>query len=138
MGIGLISQGIMSGCYHICPNDRNYQFDTAFMYTISLLILAEIYQSRHPDINVNAHTAFGLIAFVIFIGVIGVLYSSSYIWMLFLFHVVFFVFSLKVYYLGLWRLDSGIFKRIWLVRYKIQILFQPNIVDCNHFILVLE
>jgi len=32
--------------------------DTAFMYTISILILLKIYQTRHPDINANAYTAF--------------------------------------------------------------------------------
>jgi hypothetical protein len=34
----------MSGCYHVCPNHTNFQFDTAFMYTISILILLKIYQ----------------------------------------------------------------------------------------------
>ena len=34
MGIALIMEGIMSGCYHVCPNHTNFQFDTAFMYTI--------------------------------------------------------------------------------------------------------
>ena len=53
--------GVMSGCYHVCPNHTNFQFDTAFMYTISILILLNIYQSRHPDINANAYTAFGVL-----------------------------------------------------------------------------
>ena len=53
--------GIMSGCYHVCPNHTNFQFDTAFMYTISILILLKIYQTRHPDINANAYTAFGVL-----------------------------------------------------------------------------
>ena len=39
MGLALIMEGIMSGCYHVCPNHTNFQFDTAFMYTIALLIL---------------------------------------------------------------------------------------------------
>jgi hypothetical protein len=51
----------MSGCYHVCPNHTNFQFDTAFMYTISILILLKIYQTRHPDINANAYTAFGVL-----------------------------------------------------------------------------
>lgn len=53
--------GVMSGCYHVCPNHTNFQFDTAFMYTISVLILLTIYQTRHPDINANAYTAFGVL-----------------------------------------------------------------------------
>ena len=44
MGLALIMEGIMSGCYHVCPNHTNFQFDTAFMYTISILILMKIYQ----------------------------------------------------------------------------------------------
>ena len=46
MGLALIMEGIMSGCYHVCPNHTNFQFDTAFMYTISILILLKIYQTR--------------------------------------------------------------------------------------------
>ena len=34
----------MSGCYHICPNHSNFQFDTAFMYTIAILCMLKIYQ----------------------------------------------------------------------------------------------
>lgn len=83
MGLALIMEGIMSGCYHVCPNHTNFQFDTAFMYTISILILLKIYQTRHPDINANAYTAFGVLAFIIFIGVIGVLHGSIYFWIFF-------------------------------------------------------
>ena len=43
----------------------------------------KIYQTRHPDINANAYTAFGVLAFIIFIGVIGVLHSDFYFWMFF-------------------------------------------------------
>ena len=75
----------MSGCYHVCPNNTNFQFDTAFMYAISMLILLKIYQTRHPDINANAYTAFGILAFIIFVGVIGVLYGDGnwYFWVFF-------------------------------------------------------
>ena len=45
--------------------------------------LLKIYQTRHPDINANAYTAFGVLAFIIFIGVIGVLHSDFYFWMFF-------------------------------------------------------
>ena len=64
MSLNIISinfLGVMSGCYHVCPNHTNFQFDTAFMYTISVLILLTIYQTRHPDINANAYTAFGVL-----------------------------------------------------------------------------
>merc|ERR1719187_481225 len=76
MGFALIMEGLMSGCYHICPNHSNFQFDTAFMYTIAILCVLKIYQFRHPDINANAYTAFGVLAFVILIGMLGVTQSS--------------------------------------------------------------
>lgn len=120
MGLALIMEGILSGCYHVCPSHDNFQFDTAFMYTIAILILLKIYQNRHPDINANAYTAFGALAFIIFVGVIGVLHGNLYFWMFFTsLHVVScLVLSIQVYYMGRWKLDLGIFKRMWLVCYN--------------------
>ena len=37
---------VIVGCYHICPNHSNFQFDTAFMYTIAILAMLKIYQFR--------------------------------------------------------------------------------------------
>ena len=106
-----------SGCYHVCPNHTNFQFDTAFMYTISILILLKIYQTRHPDINANAYSAFGVLAFIIFIGVIGVLHGNLLFWVLFSgLHISScLVLSFQIYYMGRWRVNAGIFKRIWNV-----------------------
>ena len=122
MGLALIMEGIMSGCYHVCPSHVNFQFDTAFMYTIAILILLKIYQTRHPDINANAYTAFGVLAFIIFIGVIGVLYGSNnqYFWIFFTaLHVLScLALSFQVYYMGRFRLNLGIFKRFWLICYN--------------------
>jgi len=72
MGIALAMEGILSACYHVCPSYNNFQFDTAFMYMIGWLTMLKIYQTRHPDINAHAHTAYCAIAVVVFIGVIGV------------------------------------------------------------------
>jgi len=49
-----------------------YSIDTAFMYMIGWLSMIKIYQSRHPDVNAHAHTAYCIIAFFVFVGVIGV------------------------------------------------------------------
>jgi hypothetical protein len=38
---------------------------------------------RHPDINANAYTAFGVLAFVIFLGVLGVVNGSVTFWIFF-------------------------------------------------------
>ena len=102
MGLALIMEGIMSACYHVCPNHTNFQFDTAFMYTISILILLKIYQTRHPDINANAYMAFSALAFIIFVGVIGVLHGDPYFWMFFVtLHVAAcLLLSIQVYYMG--------------------------------------
>ncbi|XP_023321572.1 SID1 transmembrane family member 1 [Eurytemora carolleeae] len=120
MGLALVMEGLMSGCYHICPNHSNFQFDTAFMYTIAILCMLKIYQFRHPDINANAYTAFGVLAFVILIGVIGVLNSSILFWIFFTgVHVITcLILSIQIYYMGRWKVDAGLFKRIWLMLYN--------------------
>jgi hypothetical protein len=43
MGIALSMEGILSGCYHVCPSFNNFQFDTAFMYMIGWLCMLKIY-----------------------------------------------------------------------------------------------
>ena len=102
MGLALVMEGVMSACYHVCPNHTNFQFDTAFMYTISILILMKIYQTRHPDITANAYTAFFALAFVIFVGTLGILDGSLAFWAVFtVLHVLAgLVLSLQVYYKG--------------------------------------
>ena len=32
MGVALMFEGVLSACYHICPTNENFQFDTTFMY----------------------------------------------------------------------------------------------------------
>jgi hypothetical protein len=41
MGASLVGEGILSACYHICPTDINFQFDTTFMYAIALLMFLQ-------------------------------------------------------------------------------------------------
>lgn len=117
MGFALVMEGLMSGSYHICPNHSNFQFDTAFMYTIAILCMLKIYQFRHPDINANAYTAFGVLAFVIFIGVLGVVNGSVTFWIGFtgLYVVSCFILSIQIYYMGRWKVDSGLARRVWLM-----------------------
>jgi len=117
MGFALVMEGMMSGSYHICPNHSNFQFDTAFMYTIAILCMLKIYQFRHPDINANAYTACGVLAFVIFIGVLGVVEGSGNIpfWTAFtgLYVVSCFLLSIQIYYMGRWKVDMGLPRRVW-------------------------
>nr|XP_018910555.1 PREDICTED: SID1 transmembrane family member 1-like [Bemisia tabaci] len=113
MGTALMMEGILSACYHICPNHSNIQFDTSFMYIIAMLSMLKIYQNRHSDINASAYTTYLVLACVIFIGMCGILNGS------FIFYVVFtalhiitcFFLSLQIYYMGRWKLGFHSFKR---------------------------
>ena len=44
MGLALFMEGVMSSCYHICPTDVTFQFDTTFMYLIAVLMFMKLYQ----------------------------------------------------------------------------------------------
>ncbi|KAM3186479.1 hypothetical protein ACTXT7_004232 [Hymenolepis weldensis] len=46
--------------------------DTAYMYILALILMLKIYQTRHPDINASAHSAYMVMAVVILAGVTGV------------------------------------------------------------------
>ncbi|KAK9746974.1 dsRNA-gated channel SID-1 [Popillia japonica] len=66
MGVALIVEGILSACYHICPNQSNYQFDTSFMYVMAVLIMVKLYQNRHPRINASAYATFTVLGVAVF------------------------------------------------------------------------
>jgi hypothetical protein len=120
MGAALVMEGVLSGCYHVCPNHSNFQFDTSFMYVISMMCMLKIYQTRHPDINASAYATFGVLAVVILIGMCGVLGGSWYFWIGFtVIHLVIcLVLSAQIYYMGRWKLDVGVFKRVFTVMYN--------------------
>ncbi|XP_063219057.1 SID1 transmembrane family member 1-like [Bacillus rossius redtenbacheri] len=129
MGAALMMEGVLSGCYHVCPNHSNFQFDTSFMYVIAMMCMVKIYQTRHPDINANAYATFGVLAIVIFIGMCGVLTGTPYFWIVFtIVHlIVCLLLSVQIYYMGRWNLDVGIFKRTLSV---IKHDFLANPRDC--------
>ena len=31
LGLALFAEGALSACYHVCPTNENFQFDTTFM-----------------------------------------------------------------------------------------------------------
>ncbi|XP_033325019.2 SID1 transmembrane family member 1 [Megalopta genalis] len=105
MGTALIMEGVLSASYHVCPNHSNFQFDTSFMYMIAVLCMIKIYQTRHPDINARAPVTFGILAFVIFIGLVGVLDGSTLFWIIFtIAHLSICLFlTIQIYYMGRWR-----------------------------------
>ncbi|XP_011155014.1 SID1 transmembrane family member 1 isoform X2 [Harpegnathos saltator] len=114
MGTALIMEGILSASYHVCPNRSNFQFDTSFMYVIAVLCMIKIYQTRHPDINARAPVTFGILAFIIFIGLIGVLDGSMGFWVIFtiLHLLICFVLTVQIYYMGRCKFNKSVFNRM--------------------------
>ncbi|KAK2580071.1 hypothetical protein KPH14_012354 [Odynerus spinipes] len=115
MGTALIMEGVLSGSYHVCPSRSNFQFDTSFMYIISVLCMIKIYQTRHPDINARAPVTFGTLALIILLGLVGVLDGSKYFWAIFTTIHLFACLNLtaQIYYMGRWRFNRGLFVRVY-------------------------
>ncbi|KRY78126.1 SID1 transmembrane family member 1, partial [Trichinella pseudospiralis] len=115
MGMALALEGILSGCYHVCPNFANFQFDTAFMYMIAALSMLKIYQIRHPDINADSHVAYAVMAMFIFLAVIGVVYNGLPFWIVFsiFYAILILTLSAEFYYKGQWRIERGAAIRIF-------------------------
>lgn len=141
MGTALIMEGILSASYHVCPNRSNFQFgkytwiiiwfhtsielytycfviiflsDTSFMYMIAVLCMIKIYQTRHPDINARAPVTFGILALIIFIGLIGVLNGSTCFWVIFtiLHLLICFILTVQIYYMGRCKFNRHVFSRL--------------------------
>ncbi|XP_032328146.1 SID1 transmembrane family member 2 isoform X1 [Camelus ferus] len=121
MGTALMMEGLLSACYHVCPNYTNFQFDTSFMYMIAGLCMLKLYQKRHPDINASAYSAYACLAIVIFFSVLGVVFGkgNTAFWIVFsIIHIIAtLLLSTQLYYMGRWKLDSGICRRILHVLY---------------------
>uniref|UniRef100_A0A672IMU9 SID1 transmembrane family, member 2 n=1 Tax=Salarias fasciatus TaxID=181472 RepID=A0A672IMU9_SALFA len=121
MGTALMMEGLLSACYHVCPNYTNFQFDTSFMYMIAGLCMLKLYQKRHPDINASAYTAYACLAAVIFFSVLGVVFGkdNTVFWIVFsVIHILAtLLLSTQLYYMGRWRLDAGVLRRMVYIVY---------------------
>ncbi|XP_045859123.1 SID1 transmembrane family member 1 isoform X2 [Meles meles] len=121
MGIALMMEGVLSACYHVCPNYSNFQFDTSFMYMIAGLCMLKLYQTRHPDINASAYAAYASFAAVITLTVLGVVFGKNDLWFWVIFSVIHILVSLalstQIYYVGRFKIDLGIFRRAAMVFY---------------------
>ncbi|XP_026739901.1 SID1 transmembrane family member 1-like isoform X2 [Trichoplusia ni] len=109
MGLGLVMEGLLSACYHLCPNKMNFQFDSSFMYVIAVLVMIKLYQNRHSDIIPSAHTTFMIIAVIMTLGLFGILFPSVAFSILFtiLHMLTCFVLTLKIYYAGSFKMEWG-------------------------------
>ncbi|CAD1477785.1 unnamed protein product, partial [Heterotrigona itama] len=126
MGTALIMEGILSGSYHVCPN-RN----TSFMYIITVLCMIKIYQTRHPDINARASVTFAMLAFIIFVGLLGVLNGTIYFLVLFtVVHLLTCLYmTIQIYYMGRWKVKEFLKRIIQICKHDAQpgyrYLFRP-------------
>ncbi|XP_044754541.1 SID1 transmembrane family member 1-like isoform X2 [Coccinella septempunctata] len=102
MGVAMIIEGLLSACYHICPSQSNYQFDTSFMYVMAVLCMIKLYQNRHPDLNASAYGTFSVLGFGIFLATIGILTGSLSVWIIFVigYSILCFYISFKIYFLS--------------------------------------
>ncbi|XP_037601368.1 SID1 transmembrane family member 1 isoform X3 [Cebus imitator] len=140
MGIALMMEGVLSACYHVCPNYSNFQFDTSFMYMIAGLCMLKLYQTRHPDINASAYSAYASFALVIMLTVLGVVFGKNDVWFWVVFSAIHVLASLalstQIYYMGRFKIDvsdtdMGIFRRAAMVFYTdcIQQCSRPLYMD---------
>ncbi|NWU32282.1 SIDT1 protein, partial [Dyaphorophyia castanea] len=140
MGIALMMEGVLSACYHVCPNYSNFQFDTSFMYMIAGLCMLKLYQTRHPDINASAYSAYASFAVVISLAVLGVVFGKNDMWFWVIFSLIHVLASLalstQIYYMGRFKIDGpdsdlGIFRRAVMVLYTdcIQQCSRPMYMD---------
>ena len=97
MGGALIMEGVLSGCYHICPTAENFQFDTTFMYAIAVLVFLKVYQFRHADITSTGHFVFMWIGFALTFEMVGYFTTHILFWILFIVIYVAFVFTFVVH-----------------------------------------
>jgi len=100
MGAALTLEGVLSACYHICPTAENFQFDTTFMYCISVLVFLKVYQFRHCDVTNTAHQVFLVIGVALILEVLGIFASNWFFWTVFILIYISFVviFIIQIYF----------------------------------------
>ena len=116
MGFACVMEGVMSSCYHICPNQFYFQFDTTFMYLMGILITVKLYQNRHPDISLTAIKTGALLGIILVCEAVSYYEPSFYFWVIFciICFIIIVLVGLKTFTLGtleynpqyLWRLGQ--------------------------------
>ncbi|KAF1748767.1 hypothetical protein GCK72_025234 [Caenorhabditis remanei] len=107
IGLAVIMEGISSATYHVCPNNINYQFDTALMYVIGMLGKLKIWSLRHPDMVVSAYHAFGFLGIFLMAAIAGVYVHNMIFWIMFSIIYIgsMMLISLEFYFKGIWTLN---------------------------------
>ena len=93
MAASSIGEGVLSACYHVCPTGVNFQFDTTFMYIMSVLIFLKVFQFRHSDLTPSPHATYLFISFILVVEVTGYFaYETIAYWTIFTFCYLFIVY----------------------------------------------
>uniref|UniRef100_A0A669QRU5 SID1 transmembrane family member 1 n=1 Tax=Phasianus colchicus TaxID=9054 RepID=A0A669QRU5_PHACC len=138
MGIALMMEGVLSACYHVCPNYSNFQFDTSFMYMIAGLCMLKLYQTRHPDINASAYSAYASFAVVICLAVLGVVFGKNDMWFWVIFSLIHVLASLalstQIYYMGRFKMGKVhlcflLFSLVSFLQDRMVLLIVGNLVN---------
>ena len=84
------------------------------MYIIAVLCIVKIYQNRHPDVNAEAPTIFGVLSGTLLIVIFGILKGDVWFRVGFAFlHLVICLFlSMQIYYVGQWTLNTKMISRV--------------------------
>ena len=121
------TKGFLSACYHLCPSHASFQFDTTFMYVITILLHLKIFQFRHPDITMNAYKIVALSCIFLLMEAVGYYISTIAFWVFFT--VVYmgglFVFTAEIYFYGALKVTFlQILKALQL--YKLYQIMRPK------------
>ena len=91
LALALCMEGFMSSCYHICPTNTNFQFDTTFMYVMGFLIFIKMFQNRHPNQIPSAIHSIFIVSTAMILLVITRYIPDKLPWLVLLFWVIFFI-----------------------------------------------
>jgi len=83
LGMAFLMEGIMSASYHVCPTNIYFQFDTTYMYLIGILMLAKLYQNRHPHTNFGGSKTAILLGSLLFFETLSFYDNRSSFWIVF-------------------------------------------------------
>ena len=107
MGLSMITEGLMSALYHACPNAGNYKYDTLFMFVSLLLILLQLYTSRHAHSNLSSHTFILLIGMFICLSILEALESSQLFYCVRSIYILFVILTTLTLFVNIYHLGNA-------------------------------
>ena len=115
LGLAMVMEALFSAAYHVCPTDRNFQFDTTFMYIIAALAFIKIYQFRHGDAAASAYKVFlgvGLLLFVEVAGIYAADTAGYWVFTLLLYLLLSLVLTSILYSVGEWTAGVRLLRQV--------------------------